>query len=222
MVNCKTTFLWGPTVQNWINNAPLLIGPGQYLGPKTEVSKSTTAYDYLRDISIGRGGKPRPVSEYMDPQHNLIVATLFVCLPGIIYGLDKYRQIKCLYADCLQNAVGSEGLPVTACEDQKAYATCKYVTGELFAVFPWTAVIDHFLKIIKNALSNPFAALGVAVALLCKPTCYAKSDLGIPYQLCRGARLFNLLGDSLQNVKSIIDEGFTIKTDYCARLENKK
>ena len=225
IVNCRRTFLWGDLVKNWINDpttylggAGYILSPGQYLGPKTD--SKYTAIDYVRDISIGQGGKPRPVSEYMDPQHNLIVATLFVCLPGVIYGLDKWRQIQCLYADCLQNAVGKEGLPVTACEDQKAYAKCKYITGELFAVFPWTAVIDHFLKIIKNALSNPFSALGVAVALACPTACYFRDDSGFAYQACRGARLLTLIGDAAQNVQSIIQEGFTIRTDYCKRLEN--
>mgnify|MGYP001578350196 CR=1 FL=1 len=215
----------GREFKNWINDpttylggAGYILSPGQYLGPKTD--SKYTAIDYVRDISIGQGGKPRPVSEYMDPQHNLIVATLFVCLPGVIYGLDKWRQIQCLYADCLQNAVGKEGLPVTACEDQKAYAKCKYITGELFAVFPWTAVIDHFLKIIKNALSNPFSALGVAVALACPTACYFRDDSGFAYQACRGARLLTLIGDAAQNVQSIIQEGFTIRTDYCKRLEN--
>ncbi len=245
MVNCKTTFLWGPTVQNWINNAPLLIGPGQYLGPKTQIDEKagffdqkvvpvggsskdivpTTVKDYTHDISVGTG-KPRPVSEYMDPQHNLIVATLFVCIPGIIYGLDKYRQIQCLYADCLQNAVGQEGLPITACEDQKAYATCKYITGEIFALFPWTAVLDHFMSIIKNALSNPFSTLGIAVAIFCrKPSCIASAplpDSGQIYFGCAGIRLLTLVGDAAQNVKNIIDTGFTIRTDYCDRLKDKK
>ncbi|MBI2652138.1 hypothetical protein HYX00_01620 [Candidatus Woesearchaeota archaeon] len=239
IVTCKQTFLWGPTVQNWINNAPLLVGPGQYLGPKTEVKgegffgqrvepagngKTISSYDYINQISVGSGGKPRPVSEYMDPNHNLIVATLFACLPGIIYGLDKYRQVKCLYADCLQNAVGREGLPVTACEDQKAYATCKYVYSELFAVFPWTAVLDHFLGIIKNALSNPFSVIGIAASIGCTATCpnpNAETRL-LTWTGCEYARLFNQLGTVIGNVKNMIDEGFKIRQDYCSRLKQNE
>ena len=158
-------------------------------------------------------------SAYMNPQTNLIVATMFACLPGIIYGLDKYRQIKCLYADCLENAVGREGLPVTACEDLKAFSTCKYVYGEIFALIPYTAVLDHFLGIIKGALSNPFAAIGVAVAVFCKPACLEVADGGAGYQVCRGIRLLSLLGDTAANVKNIIDEGFKVNQDYCLRLE---
>ena len=161
-------------------------------------------------------------TQYMKPQENLIVATAFACLPGIIYGLDKYRQIKCLYADCLQNAVGKEGIPVTACEDQKAYATCKYVTGEIFAIIPWTAFIDHILGLVKNVLSNPFTALGAGIAALCYFTCPAPPPTSTAaYTACETVKLFSTMGEVIGNVKSIIDEGFKIRTDYCARLENE-
>lgn len=155
-------------------------------------------------------------NSYMDPNKNLIVATAFVCLPGIIYGLDKYRQIKCLYADCLKNAVGKEGLPVTACEDQKAYATCKYVTSEIFAILPWTAFIDHWLGVIKNSLSNPFSALGAGISALCWATCPQSPTWG--YQACEGIKLLSQMGAVVGEIKGIIDEGFKIRQDYCERL----
>ncbi|MBI2654005.1 hypothetical protein HYX02_04295 [Candidatus Woesearchaeota archaeon] len=162
----------------------------------------------------------RDFTKYMNPQTNLITATAFACLPGIIYSLDKYRQIKCLYADCLENAVGKDGLPVTVCEDQKAYATCKYVTGEIFAVVPYTAVLDHFLRLIKNALSNPFGILGVGLSAYCYEACKkAAPGATAVYTTCATARLFSTMGEVLGNVKNIIDEGFTIRQDYCSRLQ---
>ncbi len=224
-VNCKQTILWGPAVKNWINNAPTsIVSPGQNVGPKTEIQGSGF-FGKTVEIKKGEQIKPfsRPVSEYMDPQHNLFAAALFACIPGIVYGLDKYRQILCLYADCLQNAVAKEGLPVTACEDQKAYARCKYITGELFALFPWTAVFDHFMGIIKNSLSNPFSAIGVAISLSlsCLPDCNNPLDAGVGYQLCKGARLFTLVADAAKSVEDIIDNGFTIRQDYCERLNQE-
>ncbi|MBI3035494.1 hypothetical protein HYY71_04165 [Candidatus Woesearchaeota archaeon] len=219
-VNCKQSILWGPTVQNWIDNAPLLVGPGQYLGSRTEVSGKGFFDQEIKNVG---GGFGRPVSQYMDPQRNLFVAALFACLPGVIYGLDKYRQIKCLYADCVKNAVGKEGLPLTACENQKSYATCKYVTSELFALFPWTAVFDHFMGIIKNSLSNPFTALGPAISFACSGTCpnpNPETRLST-WGLCETARLFNQMGSIASDVKNIIDEGFKIRQDYCSRLDDE-
>ena len=211
MVTCKIKPKWFGDFKKYLtDNPPLLLGPGKYAD---SIANKVIKQDYVRDVQIGR---------YMDEQHNLILAIIPPpCLPGIIFGLDKYRQIKCLYADCLQNAVGKEGLPVTACEDQKSYATCKYITGEIFAVFPWPAFIDHFTILLKNALSNPFSALGIPLAIYCGPACPIP-DGGLKYQVCRGTRLLVLVGDAAENVKNIIDEGFKIRTDYCSRLKDIK
>ncbi|MBI2658354.1 hypothetical protein HYX08_06715 [Candidatus Woesearchaeota archaeon] len=165
----------------------------------------------------------KDITQYMDPKSNLIVATAFACLPGIIYGLDKYRQIKCLYADCLQNAVGKEGLPVTACEDQKTYATCKYITGEIFAIIPYTAFIDHFMGLVKNALSNPFSALGAGISALCWSFCkFELPGATALYQGCEFVKLFSTMGVVLGEIKGIIDQGFQIREDYCSRLDDEE
>ena len=208
-VTCKQGYLWGGYVQNFMNKAF-----ANYVGEKTE----TEGAWYNPDVK--RLGSGKTISDYMNPQTNLITATLFVCVPGIIYGLDKYRQIKCLYADCLINAVGRDGMPVTACEDEKAYATCKYILGEVFAVIPYTAVFDHFMGLIKNALSNPFAILGLAFSIACWYGCRTIGDAGWVYYGCRGARLFSLVGDAAENVRNIVDEGFKVRTDYCERVED--
>ncbi len=168
-------------------------------------------------------GNQPGLSSYMDPNSNLFVASLFGCIPGIIYGLDKYSQIKCLYADCLQNAVGKDGLPITVCEEQKNYATCKYIYGEIFAVNPYTAVFDHFAGIIKEALSNPFAAAGIGLGIACLNTCPqlppASNTL---YVTCEGFRVFSKLGTVAQNIKGLSNEGFKIRQDYCSRLEDSE
>ncbi|HLC49814.1 MAG TPA: hypothetical protein VJI97_00115 [Candidatus Nanoarchaeia archaeon] len=203
-VTCKKTFLWGDDVNSWINEkAPIWLAPGRNYGSNNPQT------DLLRGIQTGR---------YMDPQNNLLVATAFACIPGIVTGMDKYRQIQCLYADCLENSVGKEGLPLTACQDQKAYATCKYVTGEIFAIIPWTAFFDHWANLLKQALSNPFTALGMAASVLCGTACNTPADAGASYYACRGVRIFNLVGDTLQNVQSFQDGGLKNTQDYCSRL----
>ena len=59
--------------------------------------------------------------------------------------------------------------------------------------------------------------------MFCGTFPWIPKDLGKSYGTCVAFRLFNLIGDTAQNVKNIIDEGFTIRQDYCSRLkENKK
>lgn len=194
-VNCK----WAP----WIFN---------------DIKKWTTEQV---DKIPGSKSIPGGYTQYLDPQNNLVYATLFGCLPGIIYNLDKYRQIKCLYADCLQNAVAREGVPITACEDQKAYATCKYVTGQVFNLIPPVAFIEHWLKILKQALSNPFGIIQLAVGAACGFTCPVPSPgATAAYTACEVSKYISKLGEVIGEVQSIINDGFTIREDYCSKLKD--
>lgn len=156
------------------------------------------------------------LSSYMDPNNNLIVAAAFGCIPGVITGLDKFRQVKCLYADCLINAVGKDGLPLTACQNQKSYAYCKYVTGEIFAIIPYTAVFDYMTGIVKNAISNPFELAGVGLAVLCYSTCPVPGSGA--YTACETVKLFSQVGLVAGSIKGLANQGFKSPQDYCSRL----
>ena len=157
------------------------------------------------------------LSSYMDPNNNLIVAVAFACIPGVITGLDKFRQVRCLYADCLINAVGKDGLPLQACENQKSYAYCKYVTGELFAIIPYTAVIDYMGGIVKNAMSNPFEVLGAGMSAYCYFTCGHQGPF--TYTACETTKLFSQIGLVAGSIKGLANQGFKSPQDYCSRLD---
>ena len=158
-------------------------------------------------------------NSYMDPKSSMTVAILTACLPGIVYNLDKWRQIQCMYAHCLKEGVEQQGLPVVACEDQKSYAECKYVTGEIFKVIPFTAFFDYYVGMFKDMLSNPFKIIGAGAALGCANLCPAPTEK--PHGLCMGVKIVSLIGQSMGDVTTMIDEGvFTIRDDYCEKLEN--
>ena len=232
-VTCRKTLLWGPKVEKWMNSAPLadFIGkkPDETTGKKQDNEKkqddSGVQYDPLKGITFGIGNEARPLSTYLDPRNSIFVATMYGCVPGIIGGLEKYRQIKCLYADCLINSVGKDGLPLSVCDAQKSYATCKYFKGELFAVFPYTALYDHFSGLIKDSISNPFTTIGVGASVICTFFCHVPAigdPSGAGYQICRGTRIFSQVMDSAQNLKSMVDtfqSKFKIQQDYCSRID---
>ena len=156
---------------------------------------------------------------FMNPKDSIVVASMTDCIPGIIYGLDKYMQVQCMYAYCLQTGVGKQGLPVFACEDQKSYATCKYVVGEAFKVIPITAAFDYYMNLIKSTLANPFKILGAGMAATCNPTIVAEP---FSYEICAGAKIASFLGVTIQEVTSIFDSNtWTIHDDFCKRIDKK-
>ncbi len=176
---------------------------------------NTAGKNILNTLSFGTKWTGKDPYSYMNPRDNLPVAVLTACIPGIIYGLDKYRQIECMYADCLQNNQES-GLPLSVCDDEKEYATCKYVYGELFGFISFTALFDYFFGMIKNALSDPLALVGVVMGLVCIGFCPLSGTL---LTTCQITELLSMVGDIWSSISSILEgDAFQIKNDYCVRL----
>ena len=100
----------------------------------------------------------------MDPQHSIILSAAFLCIPGIIYNLQKARVIDCMYISCLK--MTQYGMPLYLCTYQRAYGYCKFVYGELFAMLPLKAISQIFQNILK-AFSDPAELLGFALSLAC-------------------------------------------------------
>lgn len=154
--------------------------------------------------------------EYMNVKDSIVLSLLGVCIPGIIYNLDKYRQILCMYADCLQNNPKT-GIPISACEQQKEYATCKYFVGEVFKIVPFTALFDYYMDAIRNALSDPLGIVGIVFGAICAPT--IEAPLGFPYDFCVGVEIANQLGYIIKDVTAIIDgDYFKLQEDFCEKL----
>jgi hypothetical protein len=74
-----------------------------------------TKYPGAKIISNYFGKSP---SDYLNVKDSMVLSLVTFCIPGIIYNLNKYRQIQCMYAYCLQEYVKA-GLPISVCEDQK-------------------------------------------------------------------------------------------------------
>lgn len=246
-VNCQ----WAPGIigdyQQWISNqinklpgGERLPGPG--LGSDTEQpQKGVTEEDGKeaesedvqgqedsknkeknKEKKTESGNTRTRLAAYMDPENNLYTGIIFACIPGIISGLDKQRQIKCLYADCLENSVAKDGLSPTVCEDLKNFAECKYTKGEIFALIPYAEVFDHYAGILKEALSNPWSAIGIGVGLTigpaCKHACPPKAGSSVLYITCQVIKITSKAGEVIENTRGLYKEGFKIRQDYCSRL----
>ncbi|MEK6968303.1 MAG: hypothetical protein AABX51_06745 [Nanoarchaeota archaeon] len=224
LVNCKTVIDTSSGALRVDENAIAFDfeGPDSLLGKWRQSGKGIIETLDVGNI-VGKyvGGKGEVVTpdRFMNPKDSIVVASLTASIPGIIYGLDKYRQEQCMYADCLQPGVGKQGLPEFACEDQKSYATCKYVVGEAFKVIPITAAFDYYMNLIKSTLANPFKILGAGMAATCNPTIVAEP---FSYEICAGAKIASFLGVTIQEVTSIFDSNtWTIHDDFCKRLNKK-
>lgn len=210
------------------------LGRGEWLKTATgiDVDKATTSQDwntlFTNRLFGGKGATGtfeevfgKQYYQYANARDNLLVAIVTGCLPGVINGLEKYRQIQCLYADCLQqNAYNN--VPVKICEDQKAYATCKYVAGEIFAVIPWTAFFDYYMGMIRSALADPLSAIGFGISFWCEPVCEPSLEGSKRWTYtsgCHAVAFLSVAGEIINEVNGIINDYKQIKADYCERIK---
>lgn len=160
------------------------------------------------------------ISTYLDPNNSIVWALLFGCLPGIIAGLEKYRQIQCAYALCMKQGIQAQGYTDEMCQDQKDYAMCKYLYGEIFLFIPYTAVFSQFMGMIRDVLLNPFTILGTGLAMLCTWTC-PLDDKAVSFSKCELLRWSSLLADTVNDIRLMTRGGwFEIQGDYCELLED--
>ncbi len=85
-------------------------------------------------------------------KNSLILSTVCMCLPGIIYNLNKYRQIECQYLSCLKST--AYGTPKYVCDQTREYMKCKYVYGEIFQIIPFAPIVNALTQMIKKAFTN--------------------------------------------------------------------
>lgn len=179
-------------------------------------------------VSVGKKGAEEAYSRfrspggYMNVRDNIFLSVLMArppCLAGIIYNLEKYRQIQCMYIDCLQNSINT-GASQADCARLRDYQQCKYIYGEIFQAIPLFALWDYYVDMIKDALSDPFSVIGIWIAARCEHLCDAEDPQAPAW--CIWPKLMAEIGDSLMNIENFkARDEWKIKEDYCKNVEKR-
>ncbi len=94
----------------------------------------------------------------INPKDSLIVSAATICVPGIVYNLQKARAIECNYIRCVENDVAA-GVPPYFCSAQRAEQWCKYVWGEIFQILPYVQFIDYVIEQVKTLIMDPIKTI---------------------------------------------------------------
>ncbi len=109
-------------------------------------------------FSGGKGATFWPTS----PKDSIVLSLATGCIPGIIHGLQKARQVECYYILCLKKAA-DEGIPLSVCDEQKAYLECVFIFGEIFQIIPFAGffkgLAEQFTMIVSDPLGLIFGGL---------------------------------------------------------------
>lgn len=129
-------------------------------------------------------GKPTTLEQFTiyewEPYKSIHVAQACLCLPAISYNLEKERQIKCIYRNCIeQNA--EYGFPLTECDKTLKQQQCLYVDGAAWKIAGGNALAQVFSELINLILRKlPVIYFGRAWQSLCDPDTGSFSEQAYP------------------------------------------
>ncbi len=146
---------------------------------------------------------------------NVYTSAAGFCLPGILYNLEKYRQVRCREIVCLKNEVPAGLATPDSCSSLGEYLSCRYWTGPAVSLTP-LAIWDVFVTWLKSWASSPLGFIRLALQLPCLVAC-AKSSLTSAY--CTYPAILLKSIDIIDNVVGIIYNRPTITVNpYCSQI----
>ena len=158
-LNCQ--FFWGDWLPDSVKVGPLekyseMVSKSSVVQGTKKVAGQEVPYERKdRNWYLGN----------IDPKQSLIGSAVFLCLPGVIYNLQKARAIDCRYINCLKQT--QNGMPLYLCTAQRQYAYCKYVWGQIFNLIPFAAALTQIGQSITKALSHPLEAVSTSLSVAC-------------------------------------------------------
>ncbi|GIU69733.1 MAG: hypothetical protein KatS3mg002_0969 [Candidatus Woesearchaeota archaeon] len=113
------------------------------LQPDESLADSIT--EIGKKLPLGLGEELTDGLTNSDLKNSMVMSALKLCIPGVVYNLNKYRQVDCEYLECLK-VYSASGLDVSQCDVMKASKTCSIIVGEVFEI--------PYVRIGKNLFSN--------------------------------------------------------------------
>ncbi len=154
--------------------------------------------------------------DIFDPYKSIYLAYMSACLPAVVDLQERHRAVNCEYIRCLSEDV-SAGYPISSCQSAKSYSTCKYYTGEIFELIPYTALQRRLGDKVKAILSNPASIAGMGLSnLLCK-----KVHSPIAHAACS-------IPENIKEIKTYVDmytkwpaPSSSTTDSYCSQIMGK-
>ena len=147
---------------------------------------------------------------------NIWVSSIGLCLPGVLFNLEKLRQTYCMEAYCLLEQVAQGSMTVTSCNVLGELLRCKYWWGELVGtLIPFTSLFEEIYGIMRNALANPLNLAPVGIIVACGVSCPTS---GNGANFCENAGIVFAFVHLVSNVVGVVQQAPTINYDLCKEI----
>ncbi len=149
---------------------------------------------------------------------NIYISTIGLCVPGIIYNLEKYRQVQCREILCYKHEVAAGLATPDSCAKLGDYLSCRYWKGSVITGgFILIGAYDVVIEAIKRWFSSPIGFIRASLHIPCIITCATSGSLS---GFCTFTAVIIKLGDILDGIVGLIQTRPSITQDpYCSQID---
>lgn len=206
-ITCRTT-LWGDW-QTTANDAfsGALSGLGETDEGVSIWSGGTEQQRAEREAPEGRNTSVSLLGGaqlFPNPTNSLIMSIATGCIPGVVVNIQKLRNMRCKYLDCLINYVPA-GMPLSSCSEAYSYSMCMWIWGEIFNIIPGAQFVQQLQGQIFDSISSWTGIIGTVVGLVCN----ILGGTGQPLdEVCRIITMPSRVVEIVQQIEGMIDPAY--------------
>ena len=171
--------------------------------------------------SVGGGMEKAGIST-PTVKDSLVMSLICLCLPGIIRGLQKMREVDCFKAVCLNDYVKEQGYPTSFCDEMHGFLMCQFVVGEIFALIPIASFFDSIMEMVLSIVTDPVRFFTTAIGAVCEWTCTIQGSLAMG--LCAAYKTLAVIAEAVAAVITYTKNkeafGTPVSSIYCDRMED--
>lgn len=165
------------------------------------------------NLISGRGIMGMPASSVYE---NLYLSIASLCVRGILFNLEKAREIKCRQIICYGREVPSGIATVDSCKKLYNLQMCEFVYGPLVDLIPLMGGIANLGKMVKSMFTSPLGLISLVEIIGCAPLCWNEAPTPGLITLCKVPKGINKLLDIAETIVSAIDNRPDLQgSPYC-------
>ena len=168
------------------------------------------------NVMSGRDAIGLPASTLYD---NVYASTLGLCIPGILYNIEKAREIHCRKIVCYGRDVPAGIATVQACNQLYDLQMCEYVFGPLIEFTP-IGGLSYIGNLVKTAFTSPLGIISLTEVVGCAEICFAPTSPGA-LTTCKVTTGINKVFTILNSIASTVASAPHITgSPYCKMAED--
>jgi hypothetical protein len=176
----------------------------------------------LYNLLSGRGVLGVPANSLYE---NLYTASFGLCLPGIIYNIEKAREVHCRKIICLGREVPAGFATVEMCDNMYDIMMCEFVWGP-FWDFVGLGGLSQIGKLVQSLFYSPLGVIGGAIAIAeyiaCDNLCYVEVTVG-DVQACKTVQGIDKTITLIDNFVGAIQTAPAVTQErYCGQIDDIK